>query len=365
MSKFLRQMTALSKKPSDYAERESVSHAESVSPTDSISHTASVSPIKTVSPTDSPKPRGQHRPKPRQARLAQDGHSHAEQAIYAALWEAGTPRPDGNRTVTMGLGRLSKVARLSENNCRLNIRSLVKKLALEEIGAEDSRARIGKTYKVYAYSAILSRRRAAGMEWVIRTKGVAFVDRNGQDILTPHTDSVSPTDSIPDTESVSGSEPRGAPPTESGGGSPTDSIPPYRNSFRNKTEETSSSNVAPLIERLAALGIHLDDDAGRRIVSRCQNTDRTATVEEIAVFAELKVRQLAKRRNIENWPGLLMAAVPAYFDPPATEVTRYREAQQQEREDQMRIARQVLEDPQSSEDERAWARSLLPPADSG
>lgn len=270
----------------------------------------------------------------------------------------------------MGLGRLSKVARLSENNCRLNIRTLVKKLALEEIGAEDSRARIGKTYKVYAYAAILSRRRAAGMEWVIRTKGVAFVDRNGQEIgqessISP-TDSVSPTDSIPDTELVAGSEPGGVPPTETGGGSPTVSIPPYRNSFRNKTEETSSSsNIAPLIEHLAALGIPLDDDAGRRIVSRCQNTDRTATVEEIAVFSELKVRQLAKRRNIENWPGLLMAAVPAYFDPPATEVTRYREAKRQEREDQMRIARQVLEDPQSSEDERAWARSLLPPASSG
>ena len=79
--------------------------------------------------------------------------------------------------VTMGLGRLSKAARLSENNCRLNIRSLKKKLALAEVGPEDSPAGIGKTYKVYSYTAILAQRRAAGLEWVIRTKGVKFVDR--------------------------------------------------------------------------------------------------------------------------------------------------------------------------------------------
>jgi len=364
MSKFLRKMTALSKKPSDYADHQSASPTDSIPHTDSISPIVPISPIKTgshtdtLSPTDT-SPRRARQPKPRLARLAQDGHSHAEQAVYAALWDAGTPAADGNRKVTMGLGRLSKAARLSENNCRLNIRSLVKKLALEEIGAEDSRAGIGKTYKVYAYSAILARRRAAGMEWVIRTKGVAFVDRKGGNISIPHTDSAPPTDSIPGPDRVSGPEPGAGPPTDSGAGPPTDSVPPYRNSFRNRTEETSSLEAAPLLERLAALGIRLDDDAGRRIIARCLSSDCTATVEEIADFAELKVQQLAKRRNIENWPGMLMAAVPAYFDPPATEVTRYRERKQRKREDQMGVARQILDDPQSSEEERAWARSLL------
>jgi len=43
-----------------------------------------------------------------------------------------------------------------------------------------------------------------------------------------------------------------------------------------------------------------------------------------AVFAELKVNQLVKRRNIKNWPGMLIAAVAPYFDPPATELKQYR-----------------------------------------
>jgi hypothetical protein len=244
----------------------------------------------------------------------------------------------------------------------------VKKLAVEEVGAENSRAGIGKTYRIYSYTSILAQRRLAGMEWVIRTKGVSFVDKEGREFSVSPIVSVPPTDLIPDAYTVSGHDSAAptksvaAPPAESGGEPPTDSIPPYRNSFRNNPKETSSSTeTSRLIDCLAALGISLDDDAGRRIISRCENTDHTATVEEIAFFAELKVRQLAKRRDIENWPGLLMAAVPAYFDPPATELSRYRAGKRRERERQEEIARQVLSDAQSAEGERAWAQSVLSP----
>lgn len=347
MSKFLRQMAALSKKPEDFPSEKSSGAHVSVPPTDSTRKNVS------VPPTDTSKRQIYRRPRLRQARLAQDGHSHAEQSIYAALWAAGTPDPDGNRIVTMGLGRLSKAARLSENNCRLNIRSLKKKLALAEVGSEDSRAGIGKTYKVYSYTAILALRRAAGLEWVIRTKGVAFVNRPENDVSVPPTDTSLQVESVGGTDSI-------RPGIESVGGPPTDSVPPYRKSFRNTTKEASSSaDSSLLIDRLAHMGIHLDDDAGRRMIGRCQSNDHTATVDEIAAFAELKVRQLAKRRDIENWPGLLMAAVPAYFAPPATELSRYREGKRQDQEREERIARQVLEDEQSTQEERAWARSVL------
>ena len=196
MSKFLRQMAALSKKPIDFPQEKSGGVIESVPPTDSITRHVS------VPHTDSLKREIYHRPKLRQARLAQDGHSHAEQSIYAALWSAGTPDLDGNRIVTMGLGRLSKVARLSENNCRLNIRSLKKKLALAEVGLEDSRAGIGKTYKIYSYTAILAQRRSAGLEWVIRTKGVKFVERPENDESVPPTDSSLQVESVGGTDSV-------------------------------------------------------------------------------------------------------------------------------------------------------------------
>ena len=76
----------------------------------------------------------------------------------------------------MGFGAMSKLARLSLNNCRLNIRSLIHKLAIEEIRSEDCEKKVGKTYLVYNAAIIMRRRKAAGFEWVVRTKGVAFID---------------------------------------------------------------------------------------------------------------------------------------------------------------------------------------------
>jgi hypothetical protein len=101
----------------------------------------------------------------------------------------------------------------------------------------------------------------------------------------------------------------------------------------------------------------------RRIISRCQGADHTATVEEIAYFAELKIQQLARRRNITNWPGLLMAAVPPYFDPPATELSRYRKELQQSRELERRrevdMAQATLSDPNEPEPLKQLAREIL------
>jgi hypothetical protein len=46
--------------------------------------------------------------------------------------------------VTIGFGKLSSLARLSQNNCRLNARNLIRKLAIEEVKSENSAAGIGK-----------------------------------------------------------------------------------------------------------------------------------------------------------------------------------------------------------------------------
>jgi hypothetical protein len=133
----------------------------------------------------------------------------------------------------------------------------------------------------------------------------------------------------------------------------------------------SRAGLPGLLGRLSAdrrrylcpqLGISLDDDAARKIVSRCQNTDGSATVEEITHFAELKVQQLARRKNIENWPGMLMAAVPAYFNPPATEVSRYRAEKRREREKEEQLAREILADPNAehlTDADKEWARSIV------
>ena len=189
--------TFISQTPANFQKltSESIPHTDSIGGVDSVSHIESAPPslraLEDVSVS-----RTVSKPKPRRAILAQDGHSLAEQAVYAALWDAGTVESPESRTITIGLGKLSRLARISENNCRLNIRSLAQKLALCETKAEISRDCVGKTYRIYNYTAILERRRKAGLEWVIRTKGVAFVNRLGQPISAPPIDAISPAKSV-------------------------------------------------------------------------------------------------------------------------------------------------------------------------
>jgi hypothetical protein len=70
-----------------------------------------------------------------------------------------------------------------------------------------------------------------------------------------------------------------------------------------------------------------------------------------------------ERRDVVNWPGLLMAAIPAYFDPPATELSRYRRELEQSRElDRRRetdMAQAILSDPNEPESSKQWAREIL------
>jgi hypothetical protein len=103
----------------------------------------------------------------------------------------------------MGFGSMSHIARLSLNNCRQNVRSLIRKLALEELCAEKCDEKIGKTYLIYNPQTILRRRKAAGLEWVIRTKGVVFIDVASGAILTDRTPDSSSTGSASASDSVS------------------------------------------------------------------------------------------------------------------------------------------------------------------
>ena len=83
---------------------------------------------------------------------------------------------------------MARLARLSLNNCRLNVRSLIRKLAIEEVGGPKCEEQVGKTYVIHSPAAVLRRRREAGLEWVVRTKGVAFVNpRNGALLTDPVT----------------------------------------------------------------------------------------------------------------------------------------------------------------------------------
>ena len=127
----------------------------------------------------------------------------------------------------------------------------------------------------------------------------------------------------------------------------------------NKKEQTERQSSSSLVEVCQKDGILLDDAADASYPKALPNLRSNASNEEIAYFAEAKIDQLRQSRNIGNLVGLLMTAVPEYFVQPAHEVQHYRASKAQNLAKGRETARKILDDPESSEQEREWAKSML------
>jgi hypothetical protein len=302
--------------------------------------------------------------------LAQDGHSHGEEALYQILWKAGKPETEETRTIAMGYGEMSKRIRLSFNNTKATCLRLIQKLAIEEIAHEVSYERIGKTYRIFSYKVILERRRASNMEWVIKNKGVEFVMPSG--ISVPETSISYPvpdiriTDTLPDTDTVSitGRESLSISGRESL--SITGTL--LDNSSREIFRELSASSSA-VAAALSEYGT-IDDDAVQKIIADCRRNAADATSEELVHFIREKGRVIANGK-IDNPIGFLIVYVPKCFI--GDTLQHYRDQQRRKREaaeqetaeaqawaaEHRREQEQILADPNASEEDKRWARVFL------
>jgi hypothetical protein len=93
------------------------------------------------------------------------------------LWESATPHDSVSRLITLGFASMGKLTGLSESNARINLRSLIQKLAIDEHITYNCATSQGRTYRIYEPAEILRRRHTAGLRWVMRrTLAVVFVD---------------------------------------------------------------------------------------------------------------------------------------------------------------------------------------------
>lgn len=112
-----------------------------------------------------------------QAASLHDGHTRAERHLYEILWRMAEPHDEHSRLITVGFATLGRFADLSESNARINLRSLIRKRAVEEYHSYDCAQSRGRTYRVLDEAAVMERRREAGLQWYRkRTMGVVFVD---------------------------------------------------------------------------------------------------------------------------------------------------------------------------------------------
>ena len=116
-----------------------------------------------------------HRLRIRRCAATHDGHSLGEEVLYQSLWKAASPESAETRTIVIGWRGMSQLCRMTPKNCKINTQRLIRKLALEVLSPYNTPESIGTTYRIYSDQAIFERRRGAGFEWVVRSRGVEFV----------------------------------------------------------------------------------------------------------------------------------------------------------------------------------------------
>jgi hypothetical protein len=358
--------------------------ADSDSHGGSDSLTESVAPPISVSPATSRVVLGsvpsQNR-KIRKCRLSQDGHSAGEEMLYRVLWEEGRPEtanPLGSRLVRIGYAELANKARLHKANVRLNLASLTAKLAIEQNGDFNSRDMIAKAYRVLSYKEILERRRAAGLEFVIRQKNVVFVTESGDPIplaglplknkSKQRTDGAqSPAKTVyPVSETPTGSDSRTVSVTH-----------PVRDTLIGNDSPTGSEYESDLACVSKAFNTFwaVDDVASEQLLRACRKIRPDAEAEEIAFFVVEKLELTRANRSITNPVGLILATVPQSFSGHSFEIFRQRrreslrlakeEAVRKADEDRMmnewmiKDAKKTLANPSSSEKQRRHAEEVL------
>ena len=316
--------------------------------------------------------------------FVQEAHTPGEQAVLTGLYRLGkNPRfgqvlPDGSFRVSVSLVELGRQIAMHETNVRLNMRNLIEKLAIEQVRPEDKKQQSAREYRVYTFKQILERRREAGLEWVVKGRGVRFVSRDEAAKALP-SDSL-PSDYLFANESL---------PSEALGGVGSESLeslgsealgPTYKGkdlgiSSRNNTSSTSAVDPR-LVGLIRGYGLDPDDQLLQRLTESCsttadQGTGVPATTDEVLYFTEQKLRAMQRMSDVRNPLALLATIVPKCFE--GESFKAYREGERQRREAEqiqtdaqqreldalLETQKRVLDDPESSEEDKGLARKIL------
>lgn len=267
------------------------------------------------------------------------------------MYRAGKLYQGDSRILTIGLRTLAELSRMAYSNCKLNVRSLVAKLAIDE--SPEFSYTEGRTYVIYSFREILRRRKAAGLTHVVRTRGVAFVDpATGKELSACESSAPDLPGSALATSIRSASEP-----TESSALASGADIR-KRHLMSNSGQASSSSSAVPAL--VAALRRHIpdvDDDAAAELWQRCIDNAPDARIDEVVHFIDLK----AGKPGIRMPLGFLLTAVPKCFAGDAFRQFRAERARSTEgnlARDRL-FADEVLKNPEADEEQRQWAREVL------
>jgi hypothetical protein len=247
------------------------------------------------------------RSKVRKCVLAQDGHSLGEEAIYQLLWRTGKSEsldPNDSRTNRIGAAEISFKVNMAKKNVRQNLSRLFEKLAFEIIENFDTMNSRARLYRVFSYKQILERRRAAGMLYVVRNKGVVFCNADGTEQY-----------STPGVVSSPGVETDIRPAPSKKRKKSSALVRPSANSKGESMSDADGTDSEDVKTVASALNRYwtVDEAAARQLLRDCRHVRADANADEIAFFVREKLEMARSNRNIINPTGLILATVPQLF----------------------------------------------------
>ena len=250
---------------------------------------------------------GRGRSKVRRCVLAQDGHSLGEEAIYQVMWRGGRAEngdPNGSRAIRIGAADIGYKVNMAKKNVRQNVSRLFEKLALEIIEDFETSSSQARLYRVFSYKQILERRRAAGLEYVLRNKGVVFCTANGEELVSSPAYVLTPGDET----SIKPAPPKKRRPAYM---AQENALMPLASTYtRGGSEEDTEVEIVS-----AALNRYwtVDEAAADQLLRSCRKVRPDARVEEIAFFVREKLELARQNKGITNPTGLIIATVPQSF----------------------------------------------------
>ncbi len=290
--------------------------------------------------------------------LVQDAHSQGENQLYDALWRLGSPDGTETKRITIGWIPMGRRAGMSDKAAKRNLGYLREKLAVDVLRTGDAATRTATTYRVYSFKAILERRRAAGLQCVVKDKGVRFVPCPPRLTLSPTKDDGLPNDktSIVDITSIVSTDITSIDPRDKTSPETGDKTSIPLDKLFSKKESKTTTTVEELSRVVAALSSYTpaDEKAALKMMSESRIVCPVASAAEIVFAIHAKAPDIVRNRSVRNPLGLLISAVPLLFQGEGLRQLRKGLAAEQARTFQAEQERA-----RRTEDEAAWLRRQI------
>jgi uncharacterized protein YukE len=297
----------------------------------------------------------------------QDAHTSGELVAYQALWihAKKNGRTDGTGyIIDLSLRQLCPLWKTDHKHAKHLLTTLVEKQNIEVIRLPNYQLGLATRYRIFDFGAILQRRVARGMVWVVRTRTTRFVELpTVRQLISEQPMGQSPMGDLDlESESPMGEQPK--PPAGEQPDRPMGQQPTVLNkevvlgsTEGNPTTITGDPAVSVITAILREELSTVDNDAAMRIVANCRAKAPDASPREFDLLGRSLAQRLKTIRSVENPVAMMITRLSRSFEGDA--FRDFREAERQLKDQQIRRCQYAINDPEEFEEVKQQARAKL------